>query len=169
MASSSSPSSSIIALFYRLFEFDRDLSSQDHSPDQISALWFSLVMDRRPSPIWHRLPQISLTSYSRWQLVLIPRYHIQPSNSRAEPFLVFRPTCLNSRRLFFASLCRRHLINMFAQQRWPGASPALAIALAFCSTFGLTTALDDSDIRPQYHYGAKIPVTCLDRSMYASL
>ncbi|OBT51380.1 hypothetical protein VE04_07912, partial [Pseudogymnoascus sp. 24MN13] len=38
--------------------------------------------------------------------------------------------------------------------------------LALSSIVGFTAAaIEDSDIRPQYHYGARIPITCLDRSI----
>ncbi|KFY77481.1 hypothetical protein V499_03152 [Pseudogymnoascus sp. VKM F-103] len=55
---------------------------------------------------------------------------------------------------------------MFAQRRWPCSSFLLAVVLALSSIVGFTAAaIEDSDIRPQYHYGARIPITCLDRSI----
>ncbi|OBT85607.1 hypothetical protein VE02_05164 [Pseudogymnoascus sp. 03VT05] len=55
---------------------------------------------------------------------------------------------------------------MFAQRRWPCSSLLMAVVLALSSILGFAdAAIEDSDIRPQYHYGARIPITCLDRSI----
>jgi hypothetical protein len=41
-----------------------------------------------------------------------------------------------------------------------------ALAAAFCTAATALEAHHNPISKPQYHYGAKIPVTCLDRSMY---
>ena len=43
-----------------------------------------------------------------------------------------------------------------------------AVALGALALMGVVSAVDDSDIRPQYLYGQEIPVTCLERNMYVS-
>jgi hypothetical protein len=55
---------------------------------------------------------------------------------------------------------------MLGERRWRDWGIKAAIAAAF---YTASAALDDHHnpiSKPQYHYGAKIPVTCLNRSMY---
>lgn len=53
----------------------------------------------------------------------------------------------------------------FAHRR-ERATYATCTAALLLSTVGRAVAKDDGlDVRPQYHFGAKIPVTCLNRSM----